>query len=66
MLSLLFDISCSVCKMVAINETLKSVFYSFSSFSSGPLISLVGSISYIFSVFLVRFIYNVNRDKFDE
>jgi len=52
MFLLLFDISCSVCKMAGINEPFKSV-YSFSSFFKGPLISVLGNILCIFSVFCV-------------
>lgn len=60
---LLFAISCCVCKMAVINVPLKSV-YSFSSFFKGSLISVLGNISYIFSVFCVRFIYDISKDKF--
>lgn len=49
-----FDISCCVFKMEEAIETFKSVYCSF-SFSSGTLISVLGNILYIFSVFLVIF-----------
>lgn len=51
--------------MVEINETFKSMYF-FSSFSSAPLISVVDNILYIFSVFVVRYIYDINRGKFNE
>lgn len=53
---MLFDVSCYVCKMEEIIETSKSVY-----FSPGPLISVVGNICIHFSVFLVIFIYDINR-----